>query len=111
MGPSTYQITDSQSNTYYINFCQRVSDTWGEGACSKSSPSAACQTSAGSTFPAGTVASQTMVPYVASGSTLSGSGYFGISYTGGQSCPSFGTNRQTIIYMNCDEDAGDGSVI
>merc|ERR1712137_1168129 len=55
--PDGYNAQDTAGQTYYINFCQEVSQV-SLSACSKTSPSAVCQTSSGNYHPAGSVSTQ-----------------------------------------------------
>ena len=50
--PSTYQISDTY-NTYYINFCEEVSQLIGNGTCSDDNSAATCQYSGGSYYSCG----------------------------------------------------------
>merc|ERR1712137_428336 len=109
--PDGYNAQDTAGQTYYINFCQEVSQV-SLSACSKTSPSAVCQTSSGNYHPAGSVSTQQFSSAWNDANAPAHEGNFTsgivVSYTGGDYCSQKGVYRNSKIYVACNEDAEKG---
>merc|ERR1712137_1192102 len=111
--PDGYNAQDTAGQTYYINFCQEVSQV-SLSACSKTSPSAVCQTSSGNYHPAGSVSTQQFSSAWNDANAPAHEGNFTsgivVSYTGGDYCSQKGVYRNSKIYVACNEDAEKGGM-
>jgi len=104
-----YDYYDTAGNVFYINFCNPVSSHSVSVACNAAymDGSAVCQLAAGIYRSAGQTNSQTWVDYISDGTYQEG---VGLHYNRGEYCPAYQTNRETFLYVSCDENENPGSL-